>query len=149
MSVINMIKVIKELHNNDVVLVKIGTFYNAYLKDAYVLAYVCGYNLRTIEGSNPISSFPVNSLPKIENILSSKKINYLIIDRLSNYEVIEHEDYKKLNTYEDTYNEAHYYYSIKRRIDGIYSYLNNSLNKSSIKPLLNSIEELIDKERNI
>ena len=37
MSVITMIKAIKKIHTEDVVLVKIGKFFHTYGKDAYIM----------------------------------------------------------------------------------------------------------------
>ena len=44
MSVLTVIKEVKEIHPESVVLVKIGKFYNAYFRDAYVIAYMFGIN---------------------------------------------------------------------------------------------------------
>ena len=38
MGIINIIKVVKQVHKEDVVLVKIGKFYQVYGKDAYIIS---------------------------------------------------------------------------------------------------------------
>ena len=48
MAIITMIKVIKEIHPESLVLVKVGKFYNAYGKDSYILSYLFGYKLKTV-----------------------------------------------------------------------------------------------------
>ncbi len=37
MSLANMVRTIKQIHPEDVVLIKIGVFYHAYGKDAYII----------------------------------------------------------------------------------------------------------------
>ena len=46
MSLENMIRSIKEIHYDYVVLIKIGAFYHAYGKDAYIIGYLFGYKRR-------------------------------------------------------------------------------------------------------
>lgn len=40
MGIINMIKTIKQIHKNDIILLKIGKFYHTYGKDSYIIAYL-------------------------------------------------------------------------------------------------------------
>ena len=40
-----MIETIKEIHTKDICLFKIGTFYHAYGRDAYILSYMFGYKI--------------------------------------------------------------------------------------------------------
>ena len=49
MSVITVMKEIKAIHPEYVSLIKIGKFYNVYLRDAYILSYLFGYKLRDME----------------------------------------------------------------------------------------------------
>ena len=51
MGIINMSKNIKEIHPNKVVLYKVGTFYNAYGKDAYIVSYI--YTTFPIRSTSP------------------------------------------------------------------------------------------------
>lgn len=44
-----MIKTIKEIHSKDICLFKIGTFYHAYGRDAYILSYIFGYKIKDLE----------------------------------------------------------------------------------------------------
>ena len=48
MGIINIIKVVKQVHKEDVVLVKIGKFYQVYGKDAYIISYLFGYKIKKI-----------------------------------------------------------------------------------------------------
>ena len=85
MGVINIIKNIKQIHEKDIVLIRVGKFYYSYGKDAYILSYVFQYKLTKIEGENTCScAFPEQSYRKITAQLENKKINYIIVDFLLN-----------------------------------------------------------------
>lgn len=114
MSVVNMIKTIKEIHEKDLVLLRIGTFYIAYGKDAYIVSYLFGYKIKPIDSTNYAScGFPVASINKIKTALETRKINYVLLSKSTNYEVEEMDDNKNLNTYEEVYNKAHKYIRLR------------------------------------
>ena len=48
MSTIYMIKNIKELLSEYVVLVKIGTFYEVYNNDSYIISYLFNYKIKSL-----------------------------------------------------------------------------------------------------
>ena len=143
MGTLIMIKTIKEIHPKDLLLVKIGDFYDVYGKDAYILSYLMGYNLRILEKNCPSCGFPSKSLAKIESVLEDKKINYLIIDRRNNYDVEEFIDNKNLNTYDEQYEKAHNYINLKKRIDNIYTKLIENINNIETKNKIKEIEKII------
>ena len=89
MSVLTIIKEVKELHPERVVLVKIGKFYNVYMKDAYIIGYLFGYKLRDMEKDIKSAGFPEVSLKRVLATLENKKIEYMILDRRNNYDVDE------------------------------------------------------------
>lgn len=64
MGIINMIKSIKEIHGEDVVLVKMGSFYYAYGGDAYVMSYLFGYKLNMMSNIYTCA-FPIANLNKV------------------------------------------------------------------------------------
>ena len=64
MGVINMIRTIKEIHKEDIVLIKVGTFYNVYGKDAYIISYLFGYKLKEVEEIK-MCGFPKASINKV------------------------------------------------------------------------------------
>ena len=61
MSIINIVKNIKQVHPEHIILIKIGKFYYSYRKDAYIISYIFGYKLKNIE----VCAFPVFILNKI------------------------------------------------------------------------------------
>lgn len=127
MAVTTIIKTIKSIHPDSIILVKVGKFYNVYGKDSYILSYFFNYKLKELDGIVSCG-FPIESINKIMAKLENKKINYLIVDRRNNYDVDEFYDNKNLNTYNQTYEKAKQYINSKHRVDKIYQYLIHNLN---------------------
>lgn len=77
-----MIKEIKEVHPEEIVLVKIGNFFHVYGKDSYILSYLLGYKIRRIEGNICTTGFPDKTAAKVKAMLEKNKIekkyNYLV-----------------------------------------------------------------------
>lgn len=117
-----MIEAIKKIHKEDIVLVKIGTFYNAYGKDAYILSYLFNYKLNKVQDTYT-AAFPVNSLSKIRAGLERNKVNYIIVDRRNNYDVEEESNNKKQNKYSKILEEVKKEITTKKRLDRIIKYL--------------------------
>lgn len=145
MSIITMIKEIKQIHNKDIVFIKLGKFYYCYGKDAYIISYFFGYKLNLIENSIYSCGFPSQSLGKVISKLEIKKVNYVIVDRRNNYEVEEKENYKNLNSYEKYFEKAKQEVGIKMRIQRINAYLLNNSERNDIKEILLSIEKILQK----
>lgn len=143
MSIVTMVKSIKQIHKKDIVFIKIGKFYYCYGKDAYIISYFFEYKLNLVENTIYSCGFPNQSLSKVISKLENKKINYIIVDRRNNYEVNEKENFKNLNTYDKYYKEAKEKIGIKIRIQKINNYLLGNSNKKNIKELLNMVEKVI------
>lgn len=143
MAIITIVKTIKSIHPDSVILVKVGKFYNIYGKDSYIMSYLFGYKLKEIEGVYTCG-FPVESINKIMAKLENKKVNYLMVDRRNNYDVDGELDNKNLNTYYKTYEKAKEYINAKNRVNNIYEYLLKNLNN---KKVIMQIEKVIEDER--
>ena len=145
MPVIEIVKKVKQIHPNKVILVKIGEFYHVYSKDAYVISYLMGYKLRYMENEKIYNcGFPEKSLKKIEATLENKKISYIILDRRNNYEEDEVVNFKNLNSYDKIFEKAKRYINIKNRIDFINMNLLQNINNENIKETLNKIEQILE-----
>ena len=142
-SIITIIKEIKNIHPNYIAMVKVGNFYRVYGKDAYIIAYLFKYKIAE-ENKIMVSGFPVSVLKKVEATLEQKKINYLILDRKDNYSINYSMNFKNLNAYEKIYNASKLYINNIKRIDSISEYLTKSANKEELKKLLKEIEECIN-----
>ena len=49
MSILNIVKTVKEIHKEEIIFVKIGKFYQVYGKDAYIISYLLDYKLKNVE----------------------------------------------------------------------------------------------------
>lgn len=65
MKVVNIVKAIKQIHPEYIVLIKIGKFYYSYSKDAYIVSYIFNYKLKIVEENIRVCAFPVFILNKI------------------------------------------------------------------------------------
>ena len=143
MSVLTIIKEVKEIHPEVVVLVKIGKFYNVYLKDAYIISYLFGYKLRDMEKDVKSAGFPEVSLKRVIATLENKKIDYMILDRRNNYDADEKFENGNLNKYNEIYNKAKKHFNILARIENISNYLHNNMNKKETLNILKRMEKII------
>ena len=147
MSVINIVKNIKQIHPEYIALIKIGKFYYSYGKDAYIISYIFNYKIKKVEENVCVCAFPVSITNKIISKLEENKINYLLIDRRNNYEVDEKSNNKNLNKYDIFFEKAKKFINLKNRIDNIYDYLISNMENE--KELIKQIENVINERRKI
>ena len=126
MKVTQTIQVMKQINPDKVLLLKVGEFFYQYGKDAYILAYLFDYKIKTIDNNIPFSGFPKSALNKVITKLENNQISYFIVDKSLNYEVLEEENFKK-----------------KNRIEKIYEYLNVNINQKDIQEKILKIEEIL------
>ena len=149
MKVVNIVKAIKQIHPEYIVLIKIGKFYYSYSKDAYIVSYIFNYKLKIVEENIRVCAFPVFILNKIIAKLEENKINYIVIDRRNNYEVDEKIDNGNLNKYNFYLEKSKRYINQKNRIEKIYNYLVYNIEKNENNKLIKEIESLINERRKI
>ncbi|MGN1301476.1 MAG: hypothetical protein ACI4U9_02995 [Clostridia bacterium] len=145
MGIINMVKNIKEIHPKDIILIKVGTFYYTYGKDAYIISYLFNYKLS--KTSNICScGFPTSNLNKVMAELEQKQINYIILDKRNNYDLDNKSDNKNLNKYDKFLEKAKEKINYDLRVQKIVDYL--QANRGNKKVIL-EMEELIIERRKI
>lgn len=149
MSIINIVKNIKQVHPEHIILIKIGKFYYSYSKDAYIISYIFEYKLKNIEENIKVCAFPVFILNKIMAKLEENKINYIIIDRRNNYEVDEKSDNGNLNKYNLYLEKSKKYINQKNKIEEIYNYLISNIENDTNNELIKEIERQINERRKI
>ncbi len=147
MSVGTIIKSVKQIHKEDIVLVQMGKFYYAYGKDAYILSDLFGYKLNEFETNIYSVGFPSNSYSKVISRLEQLKINYLILDKRNNYDVLEFQNYKNLNNYNEYFEKAKKENLIKIRIQKINEYLLKNINSAHIKEKIYEIEKILKNDK--
>ena len=148
MGIINIVKTIKQIHPNDIILVKVGKFYYAYGKDSYIMSYIFGYKLKKIDNISSCG-FPNNSLNRIIAKLEENRVNYIIVDRRNNYEIDEAFDNKNLNNYIKIFEKAKKYVNYKNRIDNINNFMLENIEKENFKNIIQKLEEVINERRKI
>lgn len=146
MSIENNIRIIKEIHPEDVVCVKIGSFYHAYGKDAYIMSYLFGYKLKDYTELYKTCGFPADILNKVCCRLEKENISYVIVDRRDNYDVTAKENFTP-NMYEKIFSKAVDYINLKNRISGINRVLLENITKQDIQQKFEKIEELLFETR--
>lgn len=147
MKIENTIKIFKEVHPESLIMIKMGTFYHAYGKDSYILAYLFGYQVKKVQTNYSTCGFPSSGLSKILSKLEELEISYIILNKSDNYEVEEEQNFKSKNKYNEMYNKSYSYVSKKNRIDSIYQFLLESITEERIKEKIVRIEEIIYETR--
>ena len=135
MGVKSIVDVVKKIHREYVVLVKEGSFYHVYGRDAYIISYLFRYKIKEIEGIKACG-FPKNSINKVISKLETNKLNYLILDRRNNYDVEKISDNKNLNKYTKIFEKAKIYINYKTRIDRINSFMLENIDKDNFKNII-------------
>lgn len=147
MKIENTIKIFKEIHPESIIMIKMGTFYHAYGRDSYILSYLFGYQVKKIQSNYSTCGFPASGLSKVQSKLEELEVSYIILNKSENYEVIEEEDFKAKNKYNEMYGKSYNYVSKKNRIDSIYQYLLESIAEENLKEKIVRIEEIIYETR--
>ncbi|MBR2785959.1 MAG: hypothetical protein IKD76_00380 [Clostridia bacterium] len=83
-----MINEIKEIHPDFVCLYKVGTFYHAYGRDAYIMSFLFDYKIKELGDNHKECGFPISTVSRITAKLQNSCVSYLLIDRRNNYDVI-------------------------------------------------------------
>lgn len=139
MSILTMVQNLKQVHQKEVLLIKIGEFYHTYGKDAYIISYMFKYNIKGIAYNGTIISecgFNKKSLNKVMAGLEDTKINYMLLDRRNNYDVDYKSTNRNLNCYDIIYSKAKKYILLLNRIENIYNNLmDNILSQETIKKI--------------
>lgn len=139
----NIIKNIKDIYKNSVVLIKIGTFYHVYNKDTYIMSYLFNYQIKALGKGYNTCGMPSTALNKIIRVFEEKKINYIVLIKSQNYEEEDKRDFNVNNKYEEIYEKAYKITSLKKRINAIHEYLMEHIEAPNIKEILRSMEDLI------
>ena len=139
-----MVKNIKEIHPKDILLVKVGTFYYTYGKDAYIISYLFNYKLsKTIDSCS--CGFPTSNLNKVMAKLEQKQINFILLDKRNNYDVDNKSDNKNLNKYDKFLEKAKEKINYDLRVQKIVDYLQE--NRENKKVILEMEEFIIERRK--
>lgn len=144
MSLENSIRLIREVHPSTVILVRLGKFYQCFSKDAYIVSYIFDYKLK--KDKYVSCGFPLSALNKVKVRLEHEKIDYIVVDKRLDYEVLGKEQFEKENKYEETYAIAKNQYILKERIGKINKYLVDNLSNVEVVNKIKALEKLLYEE---
>ena len=116
MDIVEKIRELKKKESKSIIFIKIGSFYNVYEEDSFILSYLFGYKIK-IENNFRTCGFQITSSLKVFSKLKEKQINYLIIDKRLNYEETSKIDFKRKNQYKNILKIALPYVKLKERLD--------------------------------
>lgn len=145
-NVLNIVKNVKDICKNYIVLLEIGTFYYCYGNDAFIVSYIGKYKINIIQDSIYSCAFPKTAYNKIISKLEENKINYIILDRRNNYAEREKSNNKNLNNYEKYLEISKKEMAYKMRIEKITKYIEKN---AQDKELIINIERIINERRKI
>ena len=145
-KILNIVKTVKQVCKNYVVLVEIGTFYYCYGKDTFIINYLEKYKIKILENNIYSCSFPKTAYNKIITQLENKRINYIVLDRRNNYEEQESNNYKnsKINKNRNRVSNFDIRFFWTSQHLGYIIYLLTNLRKSR---LTNSNQKIKSKEK--
>ena len=122
-------------YRNYLILIKIGSFYECFDKDALIINELFNYKLKRVNNSFKLG-FPIKTIDIIKLKLEDKNINYIIVDK-----EIEKHEFKDNNYLKYNFNMEEIFYNTLR-VEKIIEYLNNNIFYISDK--LDKIEEIIN-----
>lgn len=143
MKLNNTVKTMKEINPETIILIQIGAFYHVYGKDSYIMSYLFGYQIKTLENSYNTCGLPKAGLNKVLRILEDYHIDYMVVIKSQNYEVETEMKFKNKNSYIEMYEKAYKYITKKNRINAIYNYLLENINTPEIKKKIQKVEEAL------
>lgn len=135
MSLENSMKLIKRIHPDSVILVKIGKFYQCFDKDAYIVSDIFEYKLKKDKYIS--CGFPLSSLNKVMVGLEKRNVSYVVVDKRNEYEVTAREEFGNKNSYYEKYKMAKLKEKITKRVE--------KLDRFVFEKILNGDKEVINK----
>ena len=136
----------KEIHPTTIMLVHVGKFFKVYGKDAFIVSYHFNYKLTKDNGGIPTCGFVDKLIPKVASKLEDEKINYFILERKENYEIVENKDFKDLNKYEKNFERAKIYGNNMMLLNEIVKNINSDIYSVIMNQKLNKILRIIKDE---
>lgn len=122
---------LKKLHNDTLVMIRVGNFYHIYDEDAIIMFYLFKYKIN----DNKVG-FPIRSLEKVINKLIKNNINYYVDE--NNFKYFDNNGYLEL------LDKSKLYYELNLEIEDIYNYLISNIERKYIKRIISKIKDVID-----
>ena len=142
MNVLKKIKETKKIEPNSIVFVKFGSFYNIYDEDSFILSYLFGYKIKLSESNYRTCSFQITSSNKVFSELEENMINYLVIDKKSNFEITKRVDFKEENQYKNFSKIALPYISLKEKLEVLCQNILKNIDDRNLDAKLENLENI-------
>ena len=150
MSIMNMVKNIKEIHPKSLLLFKVGAFCEVYGKDSYIISYLFNYQVRQNWKNNILKvGFSKKAIPSVISKLEEQKIDYLLIDVRNNYYVDKKFENRNLNKYDTVFEKAYLYVRKQREIRKINEKLMEQIDSADFKEKVGRIKEILNEGRKV
>ena len=143
MAVPDMAKKLKQIHPYSVMIYKVGSFYQTYGKDAYIISGMFDYVLKP-SGNSVSCGFGENAINKVKNKLEDEKVDYLLLDPRNNYDVDEQSDNNNLNCYENILKKCYTKIKYQKEISHINERLEMLIENNNFKTIIRKIEDVLD-----
>ena len=138
-----MVRNIKEVHKEDLLCFKVGNFCQCYGKDTHIMQYLFNYNIKQTKDNVLNCGFPFQTLRKVEAKLEQNKINYIVLDTKNEYAVMDSQDYKNLNKYQEIMSKATKFVRVKKRVSRIQNMLICQFDSEKIDEKIEEIEKIV------
>ncbi|MCX4302390.1 MAG: hypothetical protein OSJ66_00030 [Clostridia bacterium] len=142
MSIENEIKIMKDNYPKSIIFVKIGAFYHTYLKDAYIISYLFGYQLKKSQNINNCG-FTATIFDNVIKKMEVEKISYIISN--NKFEIEGQQNFGDENKYDEVFENAYKYLLKRNKIEEINRYLMENIGNNNIMKEINEIEQIIYK----
>ena len=145
MDVVERVKNIKKTKRKSIIFVKIGSFYNVYEEDSFILSYLFGYKIKITDIGYRTCGFQITSANKVFSKLNENMINYLIIDKRLNFEITEDIDFKRKNQYKVFQKKSVPYINLKERLEVLCQNILENIDRENIDTEIEDIEKILYK----
>ena len=142
MDMLEKIKEVKKLEPKSIIFVKIGSFYNVYGDDSFILSYLFGYKTKLLENGCRTCGFQITSASKVFSKLKENIINYLIIDKRLDFEIIEKNDFKRKNQYKNFLKIALPYMNLKEKLETLCQNILENMDNQDFESELENLENI-------
>ena len=90
--------------------------------------------------------FPLSALNKVKVELEKEKVDYIVVDKRNEYEVICREEFKKENKYEEILAIGKTKELIKRKAEKINKYIIENITNEEVVKKIKKLEEVLYEE---
>ena len=143
LSVFHVLKIVRKLHPNTVIIIDDYDKYYIYDKDCYIIYKIFNFDIHGKK--NIFITNRIKYLPYLLNKLNEEKIDYKVLCKRHGYEIVDEGCFSD-NRYSSFLKNGKFCYKRKQKINQIYHQLNYLLknNPEKVIDLVSQIERIIN-----